>query len=110
MDEMQKNIKVRSEAFAFRFVIILLAIWGLYEAYYAFNNKLSFNMAPMIIQIIALLFQSFLSFILERRMIKGDEEYKGSNKILWNILLTIVVAIIIMIVSINLIVSIILKV
>jgi len=92
MDEMDRNIRLRSEEYGFKFILLALSIWTLYECYLTFSVGQKFNIVPSWILIGAVLTQGFSEIIMKRKMILGDEEYKEPNKILWSIILSIAIA------------------
>jgi hypothetical protein len=97
MDEMQKNIKIRSEANAFKFVVGVLIIWILYEVYYAYTNNVTAYFMPSLFLIGTMLVHNISMVILKRRMVADDEEYKEPNKIIWNVVLIVVLTILILV-------------
>lgn len=99
MDEMSKHIRLRSEEYGFKFILLALSIWTLWECYFAFSTGQRFYVLPMLVLAGGLAVQAFSEIILKRKMILGDEEYKEPNKVLWSIVLS--VAIIAIIVSVG---------
>jgi len=84
MDEMDRNIKFRSESLGFKAAVLCLAIWTLYESWQTLSNGGTHNILPMMVLMAALCVQGFSEMIMKRKMIAGDTEYKEPNKILWS--------------------------
>lgn len=96
LDEMEKTIKMRSQAFGFRGAVLLLAIWTMYESYLVlFTPAERLNIIPSLILTISLCVQYFSELILKRKMIAGDEEYREPNKVVLTIIAIIALAAII---------------
>lgn len=89
MDEMSRNIRLRSEEMGFKFLILALSVWNLLECYLAFFKSANFNIIPVLLLVGACSIQSFYESYLKRKMIEGDEEYREPNKFLSGIILSI---------------------
>lgn len=72
MDEMDRNIQLRSKE------------WGYRTAY---------NPLPGLILCVAVCIQGFSQSVIKRRMIAGDEEYREPNRLLWGIIGAVIVAV-----------------
>ena len=82
MDEMDRNIQLRSESIGYRAAMFALAIWILYDLWnYWFNGGVK-NILPTTLTTIVLLVQQFSALNIKRKMIAGDEEYKEPNQLL----------------------------
>ena len=92
MDEMDRNIQLRSEEFGYRAVMLLLCIWTLYNSWQTLAYGATFKPLPCFIVCIAACVQSFSQMAMKRKMTAGDEEYQQPNKLLWTIIGIIVVA------------------
>ncbi len=99
MDEMQKNIKLRSQSYAFKAVLLMLAIWIIYESYSMLAYDKRINILPSLLLQFTILVQYFSELIMKRKMILGDEEYKEPNKVLWSIVLIIVISLIVILIG-----------
>lgn len=99
MDEMQKNIKLRSQSYAFKAVLLMLIVWVIYESYGAFVYDKKINILPSLLLEFTITVQYFSELIMKRKMILGDEEYKEPNKVLWNILFIVVTGIVIIMIG-----------
>lgn len=89
MDEMSKHIRLRFEEYGFKFTLLSLSLWTIWEYYFAFSTGQKFYVLPMLILAGGLAIQSFSEIIMKRKMIMGDEEYKEPNKVIWSIVLLI---------------------
>ena len=96
MDEMDRNIKLRSEELGFKVAVLALAIWTLYELWNKLFNGGDNNILPSAIMIVVLCVQRFSEMAMKRKMIAGDEEYKEPNKLLWIIILGVAILAIIL--------------
>mgnify|MGYP000342901523 CR=1 FL=1 len=96
MDEMDRNIKLRSEELGFKGAVLALAIWTLYECWNKLFNSGSNNLLPSLILIAVLCVQRFYEMAIKRKMIAGDEEYKEPHKLLWVIISIVAVVAIIL--------------
>ena len=90
LDEMDKNIKLRSQSYGFKVAILVMAVWTLYESCLVFfTSAQNPNMIPCIVLMALTLVQYFSASILKRKMTAGDEEYKEPPKTLWVFIETI---------------------
>lgn len=96
MDEMDRNIRLRSEELGFKAAVLALAIWNLYEYGNHLFNGSDNNPLPSLILIVVLCIQRFSEMAMKRKMIVGDEEYKEPNKVLWGIISIVAVVAIIL--------------
>lgn len=89
MDEMSRNIRLCSEGMGFKFLLLTLSAWTLFECYAAFFKSLNFNVIPVLLLSGALSVQGFYEIYLKRKMIADDEEYREPNKFIFGIVLLI---------------------
>jgi hypothetical protein len=83
LDEMEKNIKLRSQSYGFKAALLIMALWALYESYLVlFTSAQKINIIPCMVLTALNLVQYFSESILKRKMIAGDEEYKEPSKAL----------------------------
>lgn len=75
MDEMEKDIALKSQRNALIYVILTLFIWTMYESYKVYTFHTSINLAPCFVLVTTTLVQTFSQLILQRRAVQGDEEY-----------------------------------
>lgn len=95
MDEMDRNIQLRSEEWGYKSALLALGIWTLFNCWQTFSNGAAYNPLPALILCFSVCVQGFFQLAMKRRMIAGDEEYKEPNKILWTIIATVILAAII---------------
>lgn len=96
MDEMDRNIQLRSEEIAYRVTVISLSIWTLYKAYQTLKCGVKYSPLPVIILAIAVCTQTFAKIAIKQKMVAGDEDYKEPNKFLEIIPLIIVLTAIVL--------------
>lgn len=89
MDEMSKHIRLRSEEYGFKFILLALSVWILFECYLAFSTGERMNVLPTLILCGGVTTQAFSEIIMKRKMVLGDDEYKEPNKVLWSIVLSV---------------------
>lgn len=90
MDEMDRNIQLRSEEFGYKTVLLALCAWTVYNIYQALATGAQLNMLPTLILCLSVCVQGLSQISLKGKMIAGDEEYKEPNKLLQAILLALV--------------------
>lgn len=91
MDEMDRNIKLRSESLGFKVAVLALAIWTLYELWNKLFGSGGNNILPSTIMIVVLCVQWLSEMAMKRKMVAGDEEYKEPNRFLWVTILSVAV-------------------
>ena len=96
MDEMNRNIKIRSESLGYKVALMCLAIWTLYESWKMLSNGGVLNILPMMVLMVVLCVQGFSEMSMKRKMTSGDEEYKEPNKILWSVIVIIAIVAIVL--------------
>ena len=90
LDEMDRNIKLRSQSYGFKAAVLIMAVWTLYESYLVlFTSAQKLNFIPCLVLTALVLVQYFSESILKRMMIAGDEEYKEPKRALWLFIVTI---------------------
>lgn len=95
MDEMDRNIQLRSEELGYRSASLALAAWTLFNCWQTFMNGAKYNPLPGLVLCFAACVQSFSQLAIKQKMIAGDEEYKEPNKLLWTIIAAIIIVAII---------------
>lgn len=80
MDEMEKEIALKSQRNALTYVIVVLFIWSTYELYCSITQQVDFNKLPCILLITTAWVQTISQLLLKRRAVMGDSEYKFVNK------------------------------
>ena len=91
MDEMDRNIRRRSESLGYKVALICLAIWVLYESWQTLYMGNAYRILPSAVFTLTVCVQGFSEMAMKRKMICGDEEYKEPNKILRAVIAIIVV-------------------
>ena len=79
-DEMEKTIRLQSQALSFKITLLLLSFWTIWESCAAFLEKQRADPVPGYILVAAVLFESVYEQFLKHRMVQGDEEYKEPNR------------------------------
>lgn len=95
MDEMDRNIQLRSEEWGYRSVALALAAWTLFNCWQTFKHGATYNPLPMLVLCFSTCVQGFSQVAIKQKMIAGDEEYKEPNKFLWSIIVAIIIVAII---------------
>lgn len=91
MDEMEKNIALRAQRNALLYVMVALLIWSLHESFEVYTKNTALNLFPSFLLITTVLVQLFSQLVLQKRAVKGDEEYHDDHP-LWKIIVSVVVA------------------
>ncbi|QUC02895.1 hypothetical protein [Atopobium sp. oral taxon 416] len=96
MDEMDKNIQLRSEERGYKAALIALCTWTLFNMYQSLVNGAKFEILPCLILCLSMCVQGFSQLAMRRKMIAGDEEYKEPNKLAQAIIAVIVIIVVIL--------------
>ena len=94
IDEMERNINLKAQSFAYMVAKILLSIWALYESYVTLTDGGRLNIIPILIFTIMNASEGFYGLVLKRKMITGDEEYKEPNKVVRTAIVVVTLAVI----------------
>ena len=95
MDEMDRNIQLRSEEWGYRSASLALAAWTLFNCWQTLMNGAAYHPLPGLVLCFAACVQGFSQLAMKQKMIAGDEEYKEPNKLLWTIIISVIAAAII---------------
>ena len=96
MDEMDRNILLRSEGLAYKVAVISLSLWVIFSSYKSLVYNFKYNPLPVLILCLTTSVQNFSRIYIKNKMVDGDEEYGKANKFIEIIALTIsIIAIII---------------
>lgn len=95
MDEMDRNIQLRSEEWGYRSASLALAAWTLFNCWQTLMNGTAYHPLPGLVLCFAACVQGFSQLAMKQKMIAGDEEYKEPNKLLWTIIISVIAAAII---------------
>ncbi len=96
MDEMDRNIRLRSQEWGFRAVLIALAVWVLYNCWQTLAKGAPYQPLPMLIMCLGVSVQSFSYMGIKQKMISGDEEYHEPNRLLQTILAALFISVLIL--------------
>lgn len=80
MDEMDRNIRMRSESWGYRAALLSLCIWTLFNAYQSISKGTKMVMIPCLILCLVESVQFFSEILMRRKMVAGDEEYKNRRE------------------------------
>lgn len=105
MDEMEKNIALKAHRNALIYVLLALAMWSFYESFKSYTQHTSINSIPSFLLGTTSLVQIFSQLVLQKRVIKGDDEYKEDNPLLKIIIIGAIISAIIVSIGAWLIVS-----
>lgn len=97
MDEMEKEIASKARRNALLFVEIIMLIWMIYSAYEELVHHTDINLTPCYILIGINLVEFISRWYLERRMVRGDEEYTQKNTGMMFLFLAVFIAALILI-------------
>lgn len=96
MDEMDRNIYLRSVEWAYRAAMLALAAWTFYGCYQTLAHGVPHRPLPGLILCLAATVQGFAQMALKQRMTSGDEEYRPPNRLLQTLLASILIAVLIL--------------
>lgn len=96
MDEMDRNIQLHAEEWAYRTVLLALSAWTLFNCWQTLMYDARHNPLPPLILCLTVSVQSFSQIALKQKMISGDEEYREPNRLLRTILATIVIVVLLL--------------
>lgn len=86
LDEMDRNIQLRSEEIGYKITLLGLSIWTFYNCWQALVNGAKYSPLPGLIICFSVCVQGITQTALKRKMIVGDEEYHEPNKLVWTII------------------------
>lgn len=96
LDEMDRNIQLQSQAWGYKFALLSLSGWTLFNIYQKIVNGVKLEMIPCFILCLSLCVQGFSQLTMKHAMIDGDEEYKEPNKVLQSIITAVVVIVVVL--------------
>lgn len=98
MDEMDRNILLRSEGLAYKVAVISLSLWVIFSSYKSLVYNSKYNPLPVLILCLTISVQNFSRIYIKNKMVDGDENYGKINKFIEIVVITVsIVAIIIFI-------------
>ena len=88
MDEMDRNIRMRSERWGYRAALLSLCIWTLFNVYQSISKGTKMEMLPCLILCLLESVQFFSEILMKRKMVAGDKEYKEdrNSRILFEVI------------------------
>jgi hypothetical protein len=92
MDEMDRNIRMRSESWGYRVAMTSLSIWIMYNSYKTIVHGAKSETIPVLILLLGVSAHNISMSMIKRKMVAGDDEYKEPNKFIQIIITTIVIA------------------
>lgn len=92
MDEMEKDIALKAQRNALIYVLVVLAILSFYESFKVYTQHTSLNSAPSFLLITTSFVLILSQLVLQKRVVKGDDEYKDTTSIFKIIVVGIIVA------------------
>lgn len=95
MDEMDRNIQLRSEEWGYKSALLALAAWTFFNCWQTLMNGAKYNPLPGFVLCFATCVQGFSKLAIKQKMIAGDEEYKEPNKLLWTVIAAVIIVAII---------------
>ena len=91
LDEMDRNIQLRSMERGYKVAMISLCAWTLFNSYQTLANETKYEPLPCLILCLAVCVQSFSQIALKQKMVAGDEEYKEPNKLAQTVIAAVVI-------------------
>lgn len=90
MDEMDRNLQLRSEEWGYRFLVLALSMWTLFNSWQTIVNGEKYKPFPCLILCLSICVQSFTQMAMKEKMVEGDDEYKEPSKLVPSIIFSIV--------------------
>ena len=82
LDEMDRNIQLRSEELSYKIMLLTLSLWTFYNCWQGLINGEKYSPLPGLIVCLAVSVQGFSQAAIKHKMVDGDEEYKEPDKFL----------------------------
>ena len=96
MDEMEKDIALKAQRNALIYILLVLIIWSFYESFKVNTQRTSLNLVPSFLLGTTSLVLILSQLVLQKRAVKGDDEYKDTPPTLKSIVVGVIVFTIIM--------------
>ncbi len=74
MDEMERNIQLRSEEWGYRTVLLALGIWTFFNCWQTLGKGDVYRPLPGLILCFAVCVQGFFQAVLKQKMAAGEKE------------------------------------
>lgn len=94
-DEMRREIRLRSSEAGYKFFLLALVSWDLFELWKAISDSVQLNMWPTFLLAGGLCVQGFYERWLQQKITEGDEKTHEPNKLLFGIILVVAAAVMI---------------
>ena len=91
MDEMDREIQLRSMEGGYKAAIVSLCLWVLYNSYQTLAHGAEYQPLPSLMLCLTVCVQSFSQIAMKQKMVAGDEEYQEPNRLVQTVLAGIVV-------------------
>ena len=79
LDEMDRAIRQRSQAYGFRLALLVLALWTIYGLLMHFGQGAAYNPLPSLLLCGIILYQATWESYLKHSMVKDAEDYQEPN-------------------------------
>ena len=89
IDEMDRNILLRSEGLAYKVAVISLSLWVIFSSYKSLVYNFKYNPLPVLILCLTISAQNFSRIYIKNKMVDGDENYGKANKFMEIVVLTV---------------------
>lgn len=88
MDEMDRNIRMRSESWGYRVAMLFLWIWLVYNLYKTIIHGTRIELLPLVIFSLSSFVQLVSEIVMKLKMVAGDKEYKEdrNSRILFEVI------------------------
>lgn len=90
MDEMERNIYLRSMVWGYRTAAVLLSAWVLYQCWQTLAHDAPFFPVPGFILCCSACVQGFCQMALRQKMVSGDAEYREPNRFARGVFATVI--------------------
>lgn len=80
MDEMDRNILLRSEGLGYKVAVMALSLWVIFSSYKSLVYNFKYNPIPVLILCLTISVQNFSRIYIKNKMVDGDDEYGRANK------------------------------
>ena len=91
MDEMDREIQLRSMEWGYKAAIVSLCLWVLYNSYQTLAHGAEYQPLPSLMLCLTVCVQSLSQIAMKQKMVAGDEEYHEPNRLVQTVLAGIVV-------------------
>ena len=96
MDEMDRDIQLRSEEWGYKMALFGLCGWTVFNIYQSITKGIKLEMLPCLILCLSICVQGFAQTAIKQKMIDGDEDFKEPNKLVQGVILAVVTVIVVL--------------